>query len=60
MDCLKTFNVIIKNADGITNDFTLRNVPFVGTRIRALKVQIGQQYEGQPTEEALKLVYSGR
>jgi hypothetical protein len=60
MDCQNTLNISIKNADGVTVDFVLREVPLVGTRIRNLKTLLREQYEGQPEEDCLKLVHAGR
>ena len=60
MESHSTLNIVIKNADGITADFTLRKIPLEGTRIRTLKALLKEQYDGQPEEANLKLVHSGR
>ena len=56
--CGGEVTLVIKNADGITSDFSL-TAP-LHSRIRALKTLLRIKYHGEPPEASLKLVHSGR
>ncbi len=54
----EVLKVVIKNADGTTADCPL--CVSIGSNIADLKKQISEEYAGRPTEDRMKLVFSGR
>lgn len=57
---MDTVSLVIKNADGITPDTSLEEMPVDYTTVGDVKTKLREIIAGGPDETRMKLVFSGR
>lgn len=59
-EAMETVSLIIKNADGITPDTSLEEMPIDYSTVGDVKTRLREIIVGGPEESRMKLVFSGR
>jgi hypothetical protein len=59
-EAMETVSLVIKNADGITPDTSLEEMPIDYSTVGDVKTRLREIIGGGPEESRMKLVFSGR